>query len=379
MRTDLYPFEAALCNLLRVDGPDTPSASSEVWPAVLQLAHREGVAPLVHAAISAARAGGSSEDIPQSVRESLERSYEHAHDAGEEAYSQLSEVLSALRSTGVAAVLLKGIALARFAYRSAALRPVSDLDLLVRQDDVGAAHRALVGAGYALVGGAPAPADLAWRHARGYFDPEHRRMTVDLHWRYSGYPLLFESGASGVFARAHPVEVNGQQALIPAPEDMLTALGIHFARDLWYGKPRLRYLRDAAEVARRHPEATERLMETGRETPLARCALYLTLGAAKNLLGAPVPANVLRQLKPRRSWMADRLMARMCRNVMRQDRPVDAFVQIAIMRWIDAPSVLAYARWLGGLLFVPSELAASRRRWMRGFWARRRPGAEWGE
>ncbi len=378
MRTDLYPFEVALCDLLRVDGRTTSPVSAEAWPAVLQLAEREGVTPLVHAAISSTHARGSAEEIPQSVRASLGQSYEYAKAAGEEAYRQLSEVLSALNSAGAAAILLKGIALARFAYGNAALRPVSDLDLLVQQDDVAAAHQALVGAGYAIVGGVPAAADLTWRHARGYFDPRHRRMTVDLHWRYSGYPLLLESAGTGVFMRAQPVEVNGQRALIPAPEDMLVALGIHFARDLWYGKPRLRYLRDAAEVTRRNPQAYGRLIKTARQTPLARCALYVTLGAARELLGAPFPADVLEQLKPRRGWMADRLMARIRRNVMRQERPVEAFLQIAMMRWIDAPSVLAYGRWLGGLLFVPSGLAASQRRWMRGFWGRRRPGAEWG-
>ncbi|MGQ0548344.1 MAG: nucleotidyltransferase domain-containing protein [Armatimonadota bacterium] len=381
MRTDLYPFEAALCNLLVVDERETPSIPSDAWPAILHLAHREGVTPLVHAAIGGAATrrrmpGGSGEDVPRSVRELLEQSYRYAGNAAEEAYVHLSEVLQALRAAGVAAVLLKGTALARFAYRDAALRPFSDLDLLIRPNDVEAAHQALLVTGYMIAGGAPTPVDLAWRHARGYFDPRRRRMTVDLHWRYAGYPLLFERAGPGVFARARPVEVNGQQALIPAPDDMLLALGIHFARDLWHGKPRLRYLRDAAEVARGHPDAWERLTDTARETPRARSSLYVTLAAAKELLGAPVPTEALHQLRPNWGWITDRLTARIRSNVMRQDRPVDAFAQIALLQWLDAPSMVAYARWLSGLVFVPRELAASRRRWLRGFWARRPSGVD---
>ncbi|MGH2405610.1 MAG: nucleotidyltransferase domain-containing protein, partial [bacterium] len=230
MGTELLGFEVALYNLLRV-GPNTPSLTPpELWPAILTLADREHVAPLVHAAIDASGAA-----VPDSVRQVLAQSYRRAGTACADAYAQLAEVLRALHRAGVDPVLLKGAALARFTYADAALRPFGDLDILVRPEHVEAAHHALRGAGYTIAGDRPSAVDITWRHARGYADAAGRRIPVDLHWRYDGYPLLTADNYAGVFARAHPVDVDGEPALIPAPEDMLLALGIHFARDLWYG------------------------------------------------------------------------------------------------------------------------------------------------
>ncbi len=385
MRTDLYPFEAALCRLLQPDWRVPPSVPADEWPALLQLADREHVAPLVYAAIEAIRDGTVREaetggdvrdgEVPAAVRETLAQSHRHAAAATAEAYAQLAGVLRAFRSEGLEAMLLKGPALARFTYQDAALRPFSDLDLLVRPKDVEAAHLALRRAGYAIAGEAPTATDLTWRHARGYYDPERRRIPVDLHWRYAGFPLLAEINYADVFARARPVPVGDERALIPAPEDMLVALGIHFQRELWYGQPRLRYLRDVAAVAHRHPVDWQRVVEIAQETPLVRSPLYLVLGAAAELLDAAIPPETLVALRPPgRAGIAGYLLARVCRNALRQERPTDAFLQVALMRWLDADSLAGYLGWISALIFVPRGLASSRRRWLHHFWQRTPPG-----
>ncbi len=371
MRTDLYAFEAALYHLLRVDARPSRCISTDQWPAVLSLADREQVAPLVHEAVAACT------NIPESVTRALAQPYRRAGIANAEAYAQLAEVLRALSVAGVDPVLLKGAALARFTYRDAALRAFTDLDILVRPEHIEAAHQALCGAGYVIAGGRPSAADVAWRQARGYGDPAGRRLAVDLHWRYTGYPLLIDGDSTGVFARARPVDVDGQRAFVPAPEDMLVALGLHFARDLWYGKPRLRYLCDAAEVARRHPVAWHLLAGSARDMPLVRSPLSVMLEVARDLLGAAVPETTLLALHPRGRGRLQRYLAgRIRRGLLRMDRPSAAVLQIALLRWLDAPSAVAYARWLSGLFFVPRELAVSRRRWLRGFLTRRPPGVD---
>lgn len=371
MRTDLYPFEAALCRLVRIDRTPPAPVSSQEWQAVLWLAIREQVAPLVYSALDALPDG----QVPDAVRTALALSYQHAAAETAEAYAQLAGVLRTLRSAGLSAVALKGSALARFTYQDAAFRPFTDLDLLVRLEDVDAAHKALCGAGYAIVGDAPTAEDLTWRHGRGYYDPTRRRIPVDVHWRYAGYPLLAGIDYGDVLGRAREVPVEDEQALIPSPPDMLVALGVHFQRDLWYGKPRLRYLRDIAEVAHRHAVDWQHLLRVARDVPLVRSPLYLALAAAAELLGASIPADTLRALRPPgRGALTRYLQARVCRNVLRQERPIDAVFQIVLMRWLDADSVAGYLRWISALIFVPRGLAASRRRWLGHLWERRPSG-----
>ena len=62
----------------------------------------------------------------------------------------LLDVLDILHAAGVAALPLKGPVLAAALYPDSALRPFSDLDILVRRPQVPAALQALARNGYAL-------------------------------------------------------------------------------------------------------------------------------------------------------------------------------------------------------------------------------------
>jgi hypothetical protein len=261
---------------------------------------------------------------------------------------------------------MKGAALARFTYAEAALRPFNDLDLLVPLREVDAAHRALLHAGYQVAGETPTLADLTWRHARGYFDPAGLRMPVDLHWRFTGYPLTMALDRPGVFRRAVEVRIGGEPALLPTPGDMVVAVSIAFLRELWYCKPRLRYLRDLAEIVSRHPVDWDLVLRVVAETPPVRSPVYLALGAAVDLLGAPVPTDMLDRLpRPRSRHLARRLRAHVAQRALGRDDRLRAVLQVALMRWLDRRSAGEFLRSMRSLVLVPPPLADSQRRWWR--------------
>ncbi|MBI3976039.1 MAG: nucleotidyltransferase family protein [Armatimonadetes bacterium] len=355
-----YPFETAFLRIVRF-APDVPSLSPEEWGPVAQLARRERLSPLAFAAVREAREG----IVPPGVAEALEAACGRAGAPAADLYRQLAEVTGALRSAGIDTVLLKGAALARFVYHDEALRPLTDLDLLVRHREIDRVHVTLTGLGYAIVGGRPSEADRTWRHGRAYYDPEGRRVPVDVHWRYAGYPHLMAVDYEGIFARTSTVLVHGHPAGVPSAPDMIVALSISFLRELWYGKPRLLYLRDITEVCGRRPVDWARLPQIQVETPLLASPLYLSLAAAAALLGAPVPPEALGALRPRR-WPAvsQFLLARVTRNAMRQERAVAALLQVALMRGLNAGTA-DLLRWLWRLIAVPRPLAPSQRRWLR--------------
>lgn len=328
---------------------------------MLQLVARERMGPLAFQALE--RADG---EVPGFVRATLRSSYVEAAAAAEAIYRQAADLQRLLRGAGVRAPLFKGAALARLTYGDQGLRPFSDIDLLVRGNDIAAVHRALRAAGYDIIGGAPTETDLTWRHGRAYYDPPGTRVPVDVHWRYLGYPLQVALDYERIFERAIEVPVNGEPAAVLSPGDQLVASGVAFLRELWYGKPRLRYLRDIAEIAQRHRVDWSPVLLTTEETPLLRTPLYVVLAAAARLLGAPVPASLIDRLRsPGR--IGGLLLARTCRMPLRRDHPAAAVLQVGMMRWLDGgPTSLS--AWIRSLLFIPAPLAGGRRRWLRHLW-----------
>jgi hypothetical protein len=100
----------------------------------------------------------------------------------------LDELTAAFASRGVRPVLLKGADFATSLYPSAALRPMSDLDLWVAPDEVARAESALASLGYRP--GAPEMTPglaRAIRHARLYVSGARDDVAIDLHWSLVGH------------------------------------------------------------------------------------------------------------------------------------------------------------------------------------------------
>ena len=103
-------------------------------------------------------------------------------------FDALDELTAALASRGVRPVLLKGADFATSLYPSAALRPMSDLDLWVAPEEVTLAESALASLGYR-----PGAPDMtpgltrAIRHARLYVSEARDDIAIDLHWSLVGH------------------------------------------------------------------------------------------------------------------------------------------------------------------------------------------------
>jgi hypothetical protein len=91
----------------------------------------------------------------------------------------VAPALSALRGAGIDTMLLKGAPMVLRHYRNYGCRPMADVDIAVRFDDLEAAVRALTLAGWTSI--APiSPDDLTFRHAREFRGPDGHK--IDLHW-----------------------------------------------------------------------------------------------------------------------------------------------------------------------------------------------------
>jgi putative nucleotidyltransferase-like protein len=113
------------------------------WEGVAGAAEAHGLAPLLYTHLQAAGAA-----LPIAVKQELQGYYlQHAH-ANRVRGQVLGELLAAYRAAGIDVLVLKGAALAQLVYPQPGLRPMRDIDLLVRAPDAPRAQALLVELGF---------------------------------------------------------------------------------------------------------------------------------------------------------------------------------------------------------------------------------------
>jgi hypothetical protein len=115
------------------------------WRRLVELAEGHGMAPLLFWSLAL---DGWPANAPEDARRRLERSFYTSTAANIVLLDELKRILKALNAQGIPVIVLKGAALAPTVYPDPALRPMRDLDLLVRPKDLDAALAALKRLGY---------------------------------------------------------------------------------------------------------------------------------------------------------------------------------------------------------------------------------------
>lgn len=168
--------------------------SPSAWNLLANVAQEEGVAPLLCYTLDAA---GWPEGMPPPFRHDLRAAYYHTAAHNLLIYEELSRVLAAFHhfssdntSPPFSVVTLKGAALATTLYPDMALRPLSDLDLLVSRQHLKMAVQAVQSLGYrqAHSEGLQMRPGLNWvtpYHVRLQGGPQ-QSVTLELHWGLVG-------------------------------------------------------------------------------------------------------------------------------------------------------------------------------------------------
>ena len=263
----------------------TQAAGISDWDALLDAADYHGVTPLLYRGLE----GAFPSALPPEVAKRLRDAYHDSAKRGLILSVTLLTLLDALQRGGIAALPLKGPVLAELLYPDPALRPFSDVDILIRRQDVPAALRVLARDGYA-----PGPhlARLPMQTLLGLSDEvllrHPRGANVDVHWGIApaDYPFRFDPEI--LWRSLRPAGLGGREVPGLTAESLLLFLCVHGAKHLW---SRLMWLGDVARIAQQKPDWAGALeLADG-----AGCARPLLMGLvlAHDLLGAPVPEWVL--------------------------------------------------------------------------------------
>ena len=230
---------AWLCSCLRgLDaGIETPGPPPVGWDRLLAVVEAEGLAP----ALALWLERHPRPDVPPPVAARLREGFRQALACHVVMSRDLGRLLRRLAEERIPAIPLKGAFLSETVYPHPALRPLSDIDVLVRAEDRLRVDAALRGLGYSPGIDAHSLAfDLAYDGATFYDGPGGAR--VDVHWRLLNDPRYpwDERETEAVWRRAVPVTLAGESTLALAPEDLVLYLAAHLAIHhglsglLWY-------------------------------------------------------------------------------------------------------------------------------------------------
>jgi Uncharacterised nucleotidyltransferase len=285
--TKEFPFLLACVRRFFDSEAPQPTAAGLDWHKLTQLAERHAVMALFCQGVRA------RDDIPVEILDHLQgRAFEAAR-FDLTLSAELARLIKLFDDQEIQTVSLKGPALRYTLYGDSALRSSSDLDLLVRPQDVLHAKQLLQGTGYLMESIPPSRSERAClrnRDSQLSFIPETsakaNAVCVDLHWRLlPGYfPPSFDERE--VWGRLREVPLAGAFASTLSAEHLLLFLCAHGTKHLW---ERLGWICDIARLVQveSNIDWTRTFIEA-RQTDTSRMVV-LGLLLASDLLGISLP------------------------------------------------------------------------------------------
>lgn len=276
------------------------------WQEVLHLADQHGVAPLLHRNLKAACWPG----VPDSVAQELYLTFMTNAVRAHQDIAHVQWCCDLLENNNIPVVPFKGLTVALQAYGDPALRPSSDIDLLVRPRDYEKANHLFSQQGF------EERKRYEWEVT---LVSDERNLTVDLHNAISGRHFPVQLDFDGLYSRRTiwPVAKGEIHAL--STEDAILVASIQIAKVYPSRQIKLKSLCDVEAMIAATPDLDwAGLLRNARQSGCLRM-LLVTLVLAKDLLDADLPDQVLAQAA--RVPQIDRMAADRFAHILEPDDP----------------------------------------------------------
>jgi len=286
------------------------------WEYILKEARRNGVSPILYL-----RLKNQKDSFPETFFGKLEKDYYQNLRRNILMWEEIKPILKSFKEDGIEVILLKGVALAELVYKNLALRPMSDVDLLVKKEELPRIDEKMRKFGYST--------DENYRNSLRYSSInylnsiEYRKKVVSVHFHWHlvnstlpSFMYASKINMKKIWKEAIPVKISGTETLSLAPHHLLIHLSEHASKP-GHSLSRLILLYDIAETIKVYQEELnwELLINEARVFNLNRplyYSLYLTsrlipFRTETGLIGLDnltavrqvMPANILDELRPK--------------------------------------------------------------------------------
>ncbi len=264
------------------------------WNGLVERAKRFKVGGMLYRGIKSG--AFPNEHVPVVVFNRLKEVYRNQATLNTTLFMDAAIVLNALVDNQLPVIALKGLALAKSLYGDIALRPMSDIDLLLKEEDLVHAGRILLTLGYQQ----DFPdweKNIKFHHHLPSFTSKNGTI-IELHWNIVSVYCPVKVDIDGLWARASLIKEDYGVARIFSWEDQFLHVCIHACFHLGSGIDLLPFC-DMAGLIRVSADQMDWQIVIARATRWgAQKGLYLMLCLVRELLGATVPDHIMAELKP---------------------------------------------------------------------------------
>jgi hypothetical protein len=281
----------------RSDLVDWSVFAPQDWVTLAEIAQEESVAPLLYWQF---KTTAWPEGIPTQTAAHLMQHYFRCQVSNQALYQALDVFLLEIQSAAIPVVLLKGINFAKTLYPDIGLRPMLDMDLLVRWQDADQVMKILSARGYQRDFRADPPGFL---HAieHHYHMVNDQGIQVELHWNLiAGSKDWRTPSEDWLWRNVEPVEFAGKKAphlqcLSPAAALLYCCAhiglqhGLEQARLIWFYDVHALIIKYGPTLDWDALAAQAYLLNWG-------AALRTVLANTQARFGTPIPESVMDQL-----------------------------------------------------------------------------------
>lgn len=276
-------------------------------------------------------------------------------------FEELGRILNTLGQKGPQVIVLKGAALAETVYKNLAFRPMLDIDLLVKKDDLRDLDEQLKKLRYWPSDRDVNDIDLSSSYLTtlDYRSSSENSISLHIHWHFvnSTVPndsLVENIKMENIWRDAIEAKIADVETLVMAPHHLLVHLSEHALR-VSHSLCKMAFFYDIHETINSHKEQLDwdSLISETLEFNLNRM-VYLSLHFTSEYLGTKIPKYVFSSLKPRHFSLGERIFKNSVSN-NRHFPGSSYFVHLAMNK-----GLYKKAKFIGRTFFPPRQIMAQR-------------------
>lgn len=274
---------------LKTNPPEGLSDSD--WEVLIEASVRHSLTPLFYHRLKALPVDSP---VPDWVRRRLRLLYLRNAGRNINLYQSLGEVLTSLGKNNIPVMALKGAHLAELVYGNIALRPMSDLDLLVKEKDLMKVEEKLLEMGYRPIEDERKVTKKNYQFA---YRLPGKGLCLEIHWTLIRADYAFDIDLEGQWERSRPAVIGNGAVRVQSPEDLLLHLCLHNCKDLF--EKGLKLLCDLSATIHHYEKVMDwdQVLLRSRQWGIEKF-VYLALRLAVELWNASVPEDLLKAFRP---------------------------------------------------------------------------------
>lgn len=264
------------------------------WRYLMRLAGYHGVQPLLYYHLR--EVAGVPDEMLDRLRSMVGARSAHSLVLMQE----LGRLGTLFGQEGIPLLAVKGPVLAHTVYGGVALRPFADLDLVIRREDFDRVDELLHGEGYGSTSLSPfQKASYLFIHGQYSFWRRVPAMGsaavfLDVHTAIMPPGYSYGENFDDLYARSITLSVAGTDVHALEREDLLQVLCYHGLKNRW---DRLKYICDVAEFLHAYPDLDWETVYARAQAMHSERVLRLGLSLPHQLLGAPLPPEIARDVE----------------------------------------------------------------------------------